>query len=248
MFDHFKYLGKMKKIILAMLLSLTFTAQGLAQDAAEAEAAVETAVETAMEPATEATDGGFLSHSYVVVKYLSMQGGSYEHGTKTITGAAGSGFGLDLGYKLDDHMAVEFAYSAGSNTLEEKDTPTATATATTTTTTGHNISPLASSTATTGAVSTGDGKFTSMGLNFVYSHHYKNGFTSVLKGGYVSESEILTIAGHETTATNGGIAVIAGAEYKLMGHNEVVVEIEKAFIDGPKGMNIFVGWKMGFGH
>ncbi|MDX2471581.1 MAG: outer membrane beta-barrel protein [SAR324 cluster bacterium] len=212
----------MKEFILALTLSLIFASQGLAEETPEAEPAMDAAAEATEEMASEhegAAEGGM----YVVVKYLNMQAGSSEHDGAPLEGSAGSGFGFDFGYKLAENMAVEFAYSSASNDLELTEVV-------------HDETEIL----------TGTGAYTSTGLNFVYSHHYHNGLTAVAKAGYVSESEAFTFAEtDDTSATHGGVAIILGAEYEVATHKEIVFEVENALIDGPKGLNIFVGFKMG---
>ncbi len=159
----------------------------------------------------------FWSKSYLVVKALSIQSGSYEHAGTTINGASGSGFGFDFGYQITAHFAVELAYNSGSNSLSE-----------------HEL--------------TGEGKYTSTGVMGTYLYHLNEAFAFLGKLGYASEAETLTIDSVSSSATNGGAVIVVGGEYKLFGHNDLLVEYEKAFIDGPKGANISLGWKVGFGH
>ena len=159
---------------------------------------------------------GFLSQTYVVVKGMYIQSGSYEHNGATITGKSGSGVGVDFGYSINEHFAAELTYSQGANKVEE-----------------HHVE--------------GDGSYTTSGLLGVYLHHLGEDFSLVGKLGYVSESETLEIDHHTTSASHGGGVAVLGAEYKLGGHNELVLEYENVFIEGPKGASIFIGWKHGFG-
>lgn len=222
----------MIKNLLSLALALLLASPLWAQDLAEQ---VEESVEDAQEQVQVAEDMAedragsredFTSHMYIVGKVFTSPGQDYDHGGHTITGDTATGFGLDLGYKLGDHWAVELAYSAGSGSVK-----------------AHQSSlPLLASS----SPSSVDASYNALGLLGVYTAHLGESFSLVGKLGGVSESEDLGEAGGSSSAT--GLVYVLGCEYKLFGHNELVLEYEDTTIDGPRAYTLFLGFKHGFGH
>ncbi|MDT8447975.1 MAG: hypothetical protein RRB13_13870 [bacterium] len=232
-----------QKLILLAALAC-FAAPVWAQDVADQ---VAETVEDVKEHATEASDmaehrtgsrGDFMSNLYVVGKVFTSPGQSYEHSGHRITGDTATGFGLDFGYKIGPSISAELAYSSGSGDVKLgqaalvpsfRGSAAATTTGETTT---HEVTDAAS--------------YSSLGLLGVYSLHLGDKFAAIGKLGMVSESEDLGTVGGSSSST--GVVYVLGCEYKLFGHNELVLEYEDTTIDGPRAYTLFVGWKVGFGH
>jgi len=180
--------------------------------------------------------GGFLDKSYGVAKFMYSPGADYEHSGHVITGESAMGLGFDLGYKIMDSVSAELAFSYGSNSISKEDHTATDSTPT------HSMFPLMA----TGTLS-GTGTYLAIGLLGVYTYHINEQFSAVGKFGFVSESETLSWDTGDESASSTGVVYVLGGEYVLGGHNELVLEYEGSTVEGPKGANIFIGWKTGFG-
>ena len=209
-----------------LIAPLAFAQEEAAQEAAAQ--AHETAADAQASHEGGDEHGAAAGGIYVVGKYFTSPGASYQHSGHTIKGETASGFGVDVGYTLGGPLAVEFAYSTGSGTVGEGQIAP--------------ISHLSASTTTEKVTATAN--YSSMALVGVYTLHLSESGGLIGKLGLISETEDLGELAD--AASSSGVVYAIGYEHKLFGHNEVVVEYEDTNIEGPRAYTLFLGWKHGF--
>jgi len=107
----------MKSFLISLFALTLAVAPLMAEEAAPAaEPAMDHSQHEGMSHEGEA--GGLFAHPYLAVKYALTQGKAVDHEGETVTGEGGSGFALDLGTMITEHLAAEFTYSTASNNLK----------------------------------------------------------------------------------------------------------------------------------
>lgn len=168
-----------------------------------------------MEPDVEVPEIHESSHGeskfYIVAKGLRVLGEKYDNDGVTEDGSSDYGFGIDFGYKLSEHFALEYDFSYSKNTVVEIDE--------------HKDEEEVTGTYYTSAI------------DIVYTHHLTHHFGLFVKAGIEIEQETI---GH-SDVTSLGIVGGVGAEYALNEHYSLLAEYERSSIRGPRGDGIFVG-------
>jgi opacity protein-like surface antigen len=155
------------------------------------------------------------SHYYIVTKALYSLGEKVDHGVgKTLESDSGVGIGIDFGYQINHHFAVEFDFSYDENEVEENDN---------------------------GTLHHADGTYYTYALDATYSHHLSKSLALMGKVGLELEDEQIKELGINTTET--GLVYGIALEYLLNKHYEIVTEYEASSIESPRGSSIFVGVK-----
>ncbi len=154
---------------------------------------------------------------YVATKAIYSLGTSVDEGEATLEGSAGTGIGLDVGYKLGAGFSVEVdvAYVAADVT-EKTDIEERVAKAT----------------------------FTTSSLDVAYIHHVTHELEAFVKVGY--ELEFEKISDLDVDSTKDGAVYAVGLEYELSHDHAVAFEFEGTSIKGPRGSIASLGYVYSF--
>jgi len=145
---------------------------------------------------------------YVATKAIYSFGASVDEGEKTLKGNAGTGLGIDLGYKLGSGFSAEIDVAYVAADVVETDRVT-----------GEEIKA--------------SGSFTTSSLDVAYIHHITHELEVFIKGGYEYEFEKISRLNVDTI--NSGFVYAVGAELELSHISAIAVEYEGTTIKGPRG-------------
>jgi len=160
---------------------------------------------------------------YVVTKALLTTSDTIKEGNNVeIEGKSGGGMGIDIGYTLPNHFAVEFDTSYSRNDMLEKRT-------------------VIEGTQEKLEVENARGKYWTYALDVIYALPLTDTIGIMGKLGYEFEHE--TINQLNVNAHDSGMVYGAGIEYYLSEHYEALVEYEGSVIDSPRGSSVYAGLK-----
>lgn len=160
-------------------------------------------------------DGEF----YIVAKGLYTTGNTVKESSDVILdGKSGNGFGLDVGYTLPHHFALELDTSYSKNDVTEKKVGEADTQAT--------------------------AKYTTYAMDVVYTYPIAHSLDIMGKVGYEYEHEKISELGVDLH--DNGMVYGAGLEYHISEHYEAIAEYEGSAIDSVRGDNIYAGIKYVF--
>ncbi|WP_304546178.1 porin family protein [Sulfurimonas microaerophilic] len=152
---------------------------------------------------------------YVVVKGLYTTGETIKEGTDiTLDGKAGRGLGIDVGYTLPYHFAVELDTSYSKNDVTEDD--------------GVDIV-------------NGVAKYWTYAADVTYTYPLTHSIGIMGKLGYEFEHE--KIDELNVDLNDNGMVYGAGVEYHINEHYEALVEYEGSTIDSVRGSSVYAGIK-----
>jgi opacity protein-like surface antigen len=188
-----------KKIILASLTLALGASMGVAKESSES--------------------GEF----YFVTKALLTTAQTVKESNNVeVQGQTGGGVGIDLGYTLPYHFALELDTSYDQNTIREKRQTIEDEVATTEIEEAHAV-------------------YWTYALDVTYTYELTHSLGLMGKLGYEIEHE--TISKLNKDAQDSGMVYGAGLEYHLLKHYEALVEYEGSMIESPRGSSIYAGIK-----
>ncbi len=152
---------------------------------------------------------------YVVAKALVTTPSSMEHENAELSSGMGSGIGLDLGYKLSNHIALEVDISYDHNTIEE------------------NLN---------GVIEDAAANYYTYAVDITYALHMTHAMGLIVKLGYEIEDE--EVEKLNISEIDSGIVYGLGLEYAINKNYEIVVEYEHSDIISTRGSSIFSGVKI----
>ncbi|MBD3789959.1 MAG: porin family protein [Campylobacterales bacterium] len=153
-----------------------------------------------------------VSPFYVVVKYMTSRGSSLSEENAYLDGDHAHGIGLDIGYKFNEHFAIELAGTYGKNDV---------------TRTEEDVTEVASA------------AYKSFAINLVVSQMITEKIGVFGKVGVEDEYEKVSDFGIDESDT--GMDYAAGMNYEIDEHNALIAEYEGTTIDGLLGDTIYVG-------
>jgi len=160
---------------------------------------------------------------YVVTKaLLTVSETIREANNVEVEGRRGGGMGIDIGYTLPHHFAVEFDTSYDRNDVREKRT-------------------VIEGAEEKLEVVNAKGKYWTYAFDITYTVPVTDTIGIMGKLGYEFEHE--TINQLNVNAHDSGMVYGAGIEYHLSDHYEALVEYEGSAIDSPRGSSIYAGLK-----
>lgn len=174
------------------------------------------ALSTSASFAEESSESG---EFYIVTKALFTTGETVKEGSDIeVEGKAGGGVGIDIGYTLPYHFAVELDTSYDKNGIHETKQTT--------------LGPEEED---------GMGTFWTYAMDVTYTVPVTEELGVMGKVGYEFERE--TITNIDATAHDSGMVYGAGLEYHIVKHYEALVEYEGSTIDSPRGSSVYAGVK-----
>jgi len=153
------------------------------------------------------------SKYYAVVKGLYIVGDDVEHGEALLSGDAGYGIGVDLGYRLEYGFSLEYDFSYSTNTVTE---------------TVEGEEPESA-----------DATYMTHAIDLVYGDEIVEKLELFIKVGY--EYEIEKIDDYGIDKTSDGAVIGTGVEYEFDDSYKIIGEYEHSTIDGPRGDSIYLG-------
>ena len=151
---------------------------------------------------------------YVAVKALMTMGDTVtEEDNTKLKGQTGGGIGIDFGYTLPYHFALELDGSYDRTDVQE---------------TRPSEEPK-----------TLQGTFWTYAMDLTYTLPVTNDLGIMAKVGYEFERE--TIGG--TNGHDSGTVYGAALEYRLSKHYETLMEYEGSTVDSPRGSSLYAGVK-----
>ena len=160
---------------------------------------------------------------YVVTKALLTVSETIKEGNGVeIEGKRGGGVGIDVGYTLPYHFAVELDTSYSKNSIREKRIVI------------EGIEEKLE-------VENAEGKYWTYALDVTYTLPVTHAIGIMCKLGYEFEHE--TIGKFNVDTHDSGMVYGAGIEYHLSDHYEALVEYEGSAIDSPRGSSVYAGVK-----
>lgn len=153
---------------------------------------------------------------YIAVKGLYTTGKTIQENAEVILdGKSGNGIGIDIGYTLPHHFAVELDTSYSQNGVTEKKVGEADTQAT--------------------------AKYMTYAMDIVYTYPIIHSLDIMGKIGYEYEHEKISELGVDVH--DNGMVFGAGLEYHISEHYEALAEYEESAIDSARGSNIYAGIK-----
>lgn len=154
---------------------------------------------------------------YIIVKGLITTSEILEEGEGiSLEADTGSGIGIDIGYRLPYHFALELDTSYSKNRVTEK---------------REGIEETESGMAT----------YWTYAMDVTYTFPITHHIGIMGKVGYEFEHE--NIDKLEISGDDSGIVYGAGLEYHINSHYEALVEYEESAIESPRGSSIYAGVK-----
>ena len=154
-----------------------------------------------------------VSPYYMAVKFMLSRGGMVKEEETTLDSNQAKGVGLDIGYKVNPHFAVELAGSYGSNDVKKSEE-------------GMESETVSAD-------------YYSYGINLVFSQEIWEEFGFFAKLGYEKEHE--TISDLDISELEDGIDYAIGFNYEMDESKAVLIEYEKTTIDGLLGDVVYAG-------
>lgn len=154
---------------------------------------------------------------YIVTKALMTTSESIKEGEHiTLDADVGGGVGIDFGYTLPYHFAVELDTSYSKNRVTESEA---------------------------GVEEKEDGIATywTYAFDVTYTYPVTDLIGLMGKVGYEFEHE--SIADLDINADDSGVVYGAGVEYHISEHYEALVEYEASTIESPRGSSVYAGLK-----
>ena len=149
---------------------------------------------------------------YLVGKALMTTPEEMEHDEASLESGYGSGFGIDLGYKLPKHFAIELDMSYDRNDVEEKVTAV-----------------------------TATGIYMTYALDVVYTYHLTHHFGLIGKLGYEVENEKVDHFNIDSTLSGAvfgaGLEYILNKKYEIVAeyeHSMIISTRGQSFFIGVK--------------
>lgn len=139
-----------------------------------------------------------------------------------IEGKTGGGVGIDIGYTLPYHFAMELDTSYDKNDIREKRTVHE-----------ENEEKI--------EIEDAQGTYWTYAVDLTYTLPVSHSIGLMAKIGYELEHE--TISKLNIDAQDSGMVYGAGVEYHLLEHYEALVEYEGSMIESPRGSSIYAGVK-----
>lgn len=172
--------------------------------------------------ATAEEHHGAAGQFYVVVKGLVTTSETIHEGEcVSLKGDHGAGMGLDFGYTLPYHFALELDTSYSKNSVHESRLV------------GSDVEH-----------EEGRASYWTYAFDVTYGLPVYGGFALMAKVGYEFEHE--TIDALEIDADDNGFVYGAGVEYHIDKHYEAIVEYEESTIESPRGSSVYAGLKYTF--
>jgi len=160
---------------------------------------------------------------YVVTKALWTTSETIREANGVeIEGRRGGGIGVDIGYTLPHHFAVEFDTSYSRNNLREKRIVI------------EGVEEKLE-------IENAKGDYWTYAFNVTYTLPVTHTIAIMSKVGYEFEHE--TIDKLNIDSHDSGVVYGAGIEYHISDHYEALLEYEGSTIDSPRGSSVYTGIK-----
>ncbi len=156
---------------------------------------------------------------YVVTKALMTTSSHVDEGEGvSVDGEVGGGIGLDIGYTLPYHLALELDTSYSKNSVTEKEIV-------------HGELEEIDASAS----------YWTYAFDVVYTLPVWHHFALMGKLGYEVEHE--EIKELHMDKEDNGVVYGAGVEYHIASHYDALFEYEQSSIDSPRGSSLYAGLK-----